>query len=188
MQIPLEIRFHNLDRSPEIEAAAREAATKLERFAEQIIRCQVTIEAPHKHHHRGNLFSVTVDVRLPGGEVVASRTPSAHHAHEDVRVALRDAFDAARRQVQDRVRVRRGKVKAHETPAHGEIVALDVDAGFGRIRSADGREIYFHRNSVLNADFSLLEVGAEVRFDEEPGEQGPQASSVHLIGKHHIVG
>jgi cold shock CspA family protein len=188
MQVPLEIRFHNLDHSPFVEAAVREAAKKLERYADQIIRCQVTIEAPHKHHHQGNLFKVTVDVRLPGGEVIASRGPSEHHAHEDAKVALRDAFKAVRRQIQDHVRVRRGKVKSHETAPHGKIFELNREAGFGRIRTPDGREVYFHRNSILNADFDHLETGAQVRFDEEAGDQGPQASSVHVVGKHHIVG
>jgi cold shock CspA family protein/ribosome-associated translation inhibitor RaiA len=187
MQVPLEIRFHNLDPSPSVETAVREAATKLEQFADDIISCKVTIEAPHKHHQQGNLFKVTVDVRLPGGEVVASRSPHAHHAHEDAHVALRDAFNAARRQIQDHVRVRRGKVKAHETPSHGEILKLDREVGYGRIRSADGRDVYFHRNSVVDADFDKLEPGMQVRFDEEPGDEGPQASTVHVAGKHHII-
>jgi cold shock CspA family protein/ribosome-associated translation inhibitor RaiA len=187
MQVPLEIRFHNLERSPAVETAVREAAARLERFADQIISCKVTIEAPHKHHHQGNLFKVIVDARIPGGEVVASRNIAEHHAHEDVRVALRDAFNAARRQIQDRVRVQRGKVKAHETPPHGRILELDRERGSGRIVSADGREIYFHRNSVVGADFDRLEAGMEVRFDEAPGDAGPQASTVHVVGKHHIV-
>jgi cold shock CspA family protein len=101
---------------------------------------------------------------------------------------LRDAFKAARRQLQDRQRVRRGDVKPHETPPHGVIASLDRERGCGRLRASDGREIYFHRNSVLNADFDRLEPDMQVRFTEESGDEGPQASSVQLIGKHHIVG
>lgn len=187
MQVPLEIRFHNLDPSPAVEAAIREAAAKLERFAGDVISCKVTIEAPHKHHQQGNLFKVTVNVQLPGGEVVASRSPDAHHAHEDAHVALRDAFNAARRQIQDHVRVRRGKVKAHEPQAQGEILELNREEGYGRIRGADGRDVYFHRNSVVDAEFDQLETGTQVRFDEEAGEKGPQASTVHVAGKHRIA-
>ena len=114
MQIPLEIVFHNLDRSPAVEAAVRERAAKLEHFAPNITSCRVTVEAPNKTHQQGSLYSVRVDLRFPGGEAVASRAPAEHHSHEDVYVAVRDAFKAARRQLQDRVRVRRGDVKHHE--------------------------------------------------------------------------
>ena len=188
MQVPIEIHFRNMDSSPAVEAAVRERVAKLERFADQIVSCRVTIEAPHKHHHQGNLYSVSVDLRFPGGEVIAHRAPAAHQAHEDVYVAVRDAFKAARRQLQDRVRVQRRQVKPHEAPPHGKIAALYPDRSCGRIATSDGREIYFHRNSVLNANFDHLEPGLEVRFHEETGDQGAQASSVHVIGKHHIVG
>jgi cold shock CspA family protein/ribosome-associated translation inhibitor RaiA len=148
----------------------------------------VTVEAPHKHHRQGKLYRVAVDVRLPGGEVVASRDPSAHHAHEDVYVSLRDAFKAVRRQLQDYVRVRRGKVKAHETPPHGTISVLYPEEDYGRIATSDGRDIYFHRNSVVNAQFEHLKLGDEVRFSEEAGERGTQASTVHVVGKQHPAG
>jgi ribosomal subunit interface protein len=187
MQIPLEIRFQNIDRSPTVEAAVREAAAKLEQFADTIMSCRVTVEGPHKRHQQGNLFAVHVDVRYAGGEVVASREPSAHHAHEDVYVAVRDAFKAARRQLQDRVRVQRGDVKPRAVEPHGKILSLDPARDCGLIETSDKREIYFHRNSVLNASFDKLEPGVEVRFSEERGDEGPQASTVHVIGKHHLV-
>jgi ribosomal subunit interface protein len=113
MQVPLEIVFHNVERSAAVEAAVRERVAKLEQFAENITSCRVTVEAPHKNHEQGNLFSVRVDLRFPGGEAVANRSPSENHAHEDVYVALRDAFKAARRQLQDCQRIRRGDVKRH---------------------------------------------------------------------------
>ena len=187
MQVPLEIVFHNVDRSPAVEAAVRERAAKLEQFADNITSCRVTVEAPHKNHQQGNLYTVRIDLRFPGGEAVANRSPSENHAHEDVYVALRDAFRAARRQLQDRQRIRRGDVKPHEPPPHGRIASIDRERGSGRIAAADGREIYFHRNSLLNGRFEQLEPGMEVRFSEEPGDKGPQASTVHLIGKHHVV-
>jgi cold shock CspA family protein len=98
-----------------------------------------------------------------------------------VAVAIRDAFHAARRRLQDYLRIERGDIKAHEGPPHGKIVALVRDQDFGRIATPDGREVYFHRNSVLNADFDALEPGTPVWFDEERGDEGPQASSVHVI-------
>jgi len=187
MQLPLEVRFHKLDRSEAVEAAVREAATKLERFANDIVSCRVTIEGPHKHHQQGNLFAVRIDVRYAGGEVVVSRDPSAHQAHEDVHVAIRDAFDAARRQLQDRIRIRRGDVKPHEHEPHGKVLSIDPERNCGVIATSDGREIYFHRNSVLDDGFTRLTPGAEVRLSIEQGDKGPQASTVRAIGKHHLV-
>lgn len=184
MQTPLEIRFHNVDASPTVEADIREQVAKLEIQRSDLISCHVTVEAPHRRHRQGNLYSVRVDLRYAGGETVASRSPSEHHAHEDIRLAVHDAFRAVRRQLQDQTRVRRGDVKPHEQAPHGTVAVLDKAAGYGRISTSDGRDIYFHRNSVLNAGFEALELGTEVRFAEELGEQGPQASSVHVIRSH----
>lgn len=188
MQIPLQIRFRNLEPSTFIEDAARKRAQKLERFVDDIVSCRVTIEAPHLKQHHGNLYNVSVDVRVPGKEIVVSRSPDDDHACEDVYVALRDAFDAARRQLQDYQRERRGRVKQHEVPLHGKVVELNPADDFGRITDSRNREVYFHRNSIVNADFDKLNLGDEVRFADEAGERGPQATTVYLIGKHHIVG
>lgn len=188
MQVPLQIYFHNLEPSDAVEANVRKRAERLERYCDKIISCRVTIESPHKHHHQGNIYSVTIDVRTPGDESIASRAPTEHHAHEDVYVVIRDAFDAMRRQLQDHQRQKRGHVKFHDTPPHGKVTQLYPAGDYGTITDSDGREIYFHRNSVVNADFDSLTVDSEVRFVEELGEKGPQASSVHLIGKHHVVG
>jgi len=108
MQIPLEIRFRNMDPSPAVETAIRKKVEKLERYGEHILNCSVTVEVPHKHQAKGTLYRVVVDIRVPGGEIVASRDPGQDQAHEDIYVALRDSFKAARRQLQNHVRVRRG--------------------------------------------------------------------------------
>jgi ribosomal subunit interface protein len=118
MQIPLEISFRNMDPSPAVEARIREKAAKLERFHDRIIGCTVVVEAPHKHHHKGKLYSVHIDISLPGKDVVVDRSKPLDHAHEDVYVALRDAFNAAVRQLEDHTRRMRGDVKSH-TPSPG---------------------------------------------------------------------
>jgi len=187
MKQPLQITFRDMPHSDAVETHIREKAAKLEEFYEYIVACHVVIEQPHAHHQQGKLFHVSINLTLPDGELTANRTPQDHHAHEDANVAIRDAFKALRRQLQDFVRKQRGKVKKHESPDHGKISEIINNKDFGRILTADGREIYFHRNSLVDAGFDALEIGSEVRFVEESGEQGPQASSVHLIGKHHIV-
>ena len=79
-----------------------------------------------------------------------------------------------------------GKVKLHEVDAHGRVSKISAEEDFGFIATPDGREIYFHRNSVIDNAFDRLSVGSEVRFAEELGEKGAQASTVYLIGKHHL--
>lgn len=188
MKLPLQVTFRGMDPSPAVEASVREKAERLDRYYDRIMSCRVIVEASHKHHNKGNLYHVRVDVTVPEGEIVASRDPGKDHSHEDVYVAIRDAFDAVRRQLEDYARRRRQDVKSHEPPPHGVVAELVPEQDYGRIRTPDGREIYFHRNSVLNAAFDRLKVGDEVRFDEEMGDAGPQASTVRLVGKHHIVG
>lgn len=187
MDVPLQIRFHKIEPSAAVEANIRKHVEKLERYCPDIVSCRVTVGAPHKNHHQGNIFQVTVDVRTPAGELVANRSPDSHHAHEDAYVAIRDAFNAVRRQLKQQTHEKRGKVKTHEAPPHGRITEIHPRDDYGRITDSYGREIYFHRNSLVNASFDDLETETEVRFVETSGDEGPQASSVYLLGKHHIV-
>jgi ribosome-associated translation inhibitor RaiA len=119
MQLPLDIRFHNTDRSPALETVIRERAEKLERYSGDIVSIRVSVEGPPRHSQHGGLYAVSVDLRFAGGEVVASRHPAARVEHEDIRLAVRDAFRAARRQLQDRVRKRDGRVKTHQSRESG---------------------------------------------------------------------
>lgn len=188
MELPLQITFRNLGRSEAIEAKIRERANKLNQFHDHIMSCRVAVEAQHKHHRQGNHYHIRVDVTVPGGELVSSREPDQHQGYEDIYVAIRDAFDAIRRQLENYGRRQSRQVKVHETPPHGHIVEHYPAEDYGRIEVSDGRLVYFHRNSVVDAEFDKLQIGAQVRFSEEMGERGPQASTVHIVGKHHIVG
>jgi ribosomal subunit interface protein len=178
MSLALQITFRGLDPSPALEATVREHVARLERFSDDITRCHVLVEAPHRRHHQGNLFRLRIDLAVPGREIVVGRDPAERQAHEDPYVAIRDAFDAARRQLEDHARVLRAAVKTHVETTHGRVAKLFPEGGYGFIETANGREIYFHRNSILNHDFEKLRIGAAVRFAEESGDRGPQASSV----------
>ena len=102
MQQPLQITFRGIDPSPFIEARVRELATRLDRFANRITSCHVTIELPHQHHHQGNHYRVQVELALPGGSVVATRGDTPNQSYEDAHVAIRDTFIAAARQLEER--------------------------------------------------------------------------------------
>lgn len=184
----LQITFRNVDASPTIEAKIRERARELEQFFDRIVSCRVVVEAPNRRRH-GGLFHIRVDLKVPGKEIVVKRDPPEHHAHEDVYVAVRDCFDAVRRQLEDHVRRCRGDVKTHEVSAHGKVASLMAERDCGFIAASDGTEVYFHRNAVANGNFEKLAVGDEVRFSSHfgEGEKGPQASNVIAIGKHHLL-
>jgi cold shock CspA family protein/ribosome-associated translation inhibitor RaiA len=181
MNLPLQITLRHMEASPALEARIRILASRLDRFSTHITRCHVLVEAPHLHHEQGNLFDVKIDITVPDAEISIHRARPQDHTHEDPYVALRDAFRAARRKLQDYQRKHRRDVKTHAALPHGRIRELDADRGFGRIESDDGRLIYFHRNSVLGLSFDALTTGAEVSFAEEAGERGPQASAVHVL-------
>ena len=205
MLMPVHITFRGFARADALEADIRERVAWLEQFYDGIVGCRVLVEVPHRHRHDGRHYHVRVEVTVPGGApIVVSREPSlhgplkdaataAHHKETDIeavhryaRVAVHEAFDAARRRLQDFAREQRGAVKAHEIPAHGTVAEISQANGYGFIQ-ADERQIYFARESVLGDAFDELVVGTPVAFVEERGEKGPQASTVRVLGKHHYV-
>lgn len=179
MQIPLQITFRGIPHSDAVEARIREKAGKLDRFHSHIMSCRVAVEAEHHHHHQGNQYPIRIDITTPRKELVISREHHDKQAYEDVYVAIRDAFDAATRQLEDYARIQRGKVKTHDLQSRGAVIRLLQEKDHGFIESEDGREIYFHRNSVSGAGFDSLKVGDEIRYIEETDDLGPQASIVY---------
>lgn len=113
MPIPMQITFRDMEPSPAIEERIRERAERLAHFADRITHCHVVVQAPHRHQHQGRLYQVHVDLSVPGAHLAVTRQPESRHTHEDVYVAVRDAFDAARRQLEDHIRRQRGEVKSH---------------------------------------------------------------------------
>jgi len=187
MQIPVEITFKEMEHSRAVEARIRELAAKLERVYDRVVRCEVMVETPHRHQTKGRQYHVRVRLTVPGGEIVASQDPGPDGAHEDIYVALRDTFAAAKRQLEEHARksLKRGEgaPRARSGAAHGRVTFIDVEKEWGWIEPDDGRRVYFHRNSVLGG-VDQLTVGDEVRFTEEDGNEGPQASTVDPIGLH----
>ncbi len=171
-----------------IKADISEKFAKLERFCSNIMGCRIVVEAPHRHRREGRLYHVSIDLKLPRRVVVVDREPHEHAAHEDIFVAVRDAFHAARRRLEDQARLLRKDVKLHEAPPRGSVSKLFPKDGYGFIEASGGREIYFHKNSVLENAFVRLTVGSRVCFFEEEGEKGPQASSVRLLKKSRLKG
>ncbi|KTD20996.1 sigma 54 modulation protein YhbH [Legionella lansingensis] len=187
MQLPIQVVFRNMEPSPTAEQKARSLAQKLERYFDKIMACRVVIESPHRHHHKGKLYHVRIDLTVPDAELVASRERSEHHAHEDVYVAIRDAFNAIKRQLQSYARQRRGEVKHHEQPLYGHVLEVCPPADYGYIETPDGRQIRFTSHSVIDYDFTKLEVGDRVRFAEveNANAEEPVASTVYVENTTH---
>lgn len=182
MKIETVVTFKDIEPSPAIEADIRRQAEHLERFHDRIITCRVVVSAPHRHHHKGRLYHIHIDLSVPGREIVVNREGGLDHAHEDVYVAIRDAFNAAQRQLEDYVRKQSGhRSKRHPVAERGQVVRLMTEDGYGFIETGDGREVYFSRESVNDAGWRTIEVGSNVRLKEADGDRGPYAISVTVL-------
>lgn len=180
MQLPLQITFRNFPASEAVEARIRAKAAKLDEFYPRITSCHIVVEEQDRHRHQGKQFTVRLDIRVPGHEVVIDRDH-----HEDIYVALRDAFNAAGRRLADLARTQRGDVKAHEVPQHGTVKRLVPGEAYGSIETSDGHEFYFSSDNVAGGAFARLEIGTVVQFIAETTDKGrPHATRVST-GKHH---
>ena len=183
-QMVPEISFHGLERSDWVENYVAERLNKLERFAQGITRCRVTLNQEHGSHRKGNRYSVMIEVRIPPQhDLAATKHKDIRDLPNELSALINSAFSAIERQVKRTAALRRHEEKAHDGEVHGIVEKLFPE-GYGFLRTLEGnREIYFHRNSVLNDGFDRLALGTEVRFTPEEGEEGPQASSVHIVSK-----
>ena len=185
MQTPVEIDFQGMKGSEKLRTSIINHVDGLEERFGRITACRVALKGPSEHHRKGTPYEISIRLLLPQGrEIDIARTSFADERLADIDFAINDAFKRARRRLSDQARLIRGHVKSHNGQPVATVRRVDSAAGFGFLETADGREIYFHRNSVLNNAFPHLAPGARVAFCEETGEKGPQASTVKLLGKH----
>jgi cold shock CspA family protein/ribosome-associated translation inhibitor RaiA len=185
METPVELEFPGLSRKNALRSRVLKHVSALEKRYGRITACRVVVKAPSNRQRKRGVYEISIHLALPQGrevEIARSRSPDADHG--DVAVAINDAFRRARRRLQDHARRMRGTVKTHDGPPVATVRTVDGAAGFGFIETADGRDVYFHRNSVLHDAFARLAPGARVTYFEEMGDKGPQASTVRLLGKH----
>jgi len=187
MQIPLEVTFRDMKRSDAVENLVRKHAARLEKFCDHIDSCRVAIERPHRRRHAANDYRVRLDITVPPGhEIVITREADEggeHHARnnqEALYKLVHQAFEVAVRQVKKVTQRQRGYVKSHPAQEVSAVVMRLLD-DHGFLQTVDGREVYFHRNSVLSSGFDQLKPGVGVTFNEEQGDEGPQASSVRVL-------
>ena len=181
MNVPLELSFRNVTSSVAIEDLIQRQTEKLARVCEHLTSCRVAIERPHARPSSGTIWRVRLELHVPPGhELAVVHEGLDGDAHESLPHAIRDAYDRARRAVKRLKQQQRGEVKRHPAQQLAGVVEQVLD-GYGFIRTVDGRQIYFHENAVLEAAFDALVPGMGVAYEEEPGDEGPQASTVRVV-------
>lgn len=181
MAVPVQITFRDIPPSAAVAAHVERRAEKLDTFYARMSKCHVVVEEPHRHSRQGKKYRVEIDMHVPGKELVISKNPE--DSKEDLHAAIDMAFDDAERVLEDYARQLQPDTKLHVAPPRGVVARIFHDRGYGFIEAeGDGHEVYFHRNSVIGERFEKLSTGAKVRFAEEDGDKGPQASTVHVVG------
>lgn len=182
MQVAPQITYRGVDAAPHVDAKIHERIGKLEEFHDRITSCRVTVEAPHVQGRKGEIYKIGIDIQVPGGDIIVNRERGKNHAHEDILVAIRDAFNAAQRQLEDHVRKTGGvHVKAHPSKTSGKVTDKFVDEAYGFIETDLGTRYFFRADSVTGDGWNGLEIGSQVHFTEMEGEDGPHAVAVTLM-------
>ncbi|GAX34460.1 HPF/RaiA family ribosome-associated protein [Nodularia sp. NIES-3585] len=188
MKVPPEITYRNVEKTTAIDNLVHEKIAKLENVCDRISSCHIAIEKVHDRPRSGSPYRVRIDLTVPPGhELVAERNPAESNQYDPLDAVIRDAFNAARQQLvklnerQHESDYAHNQEEAEETTAL--ITKLFKDRGYGFLKTLDGHEIYFHRNSVIHHDFDRLEIGTAVHFSFVEGEEGPQATTVKIFDK-----
>jgi cold shock CspA family protein/ribosome-associated translation inhibitor RaiA len=185
METPLELSFRGLENTEDREDLVREKVAKLEQVCDTITSCRVAVETAQESQQTGNALRMRVEVRVPRhNEIVVTQKLDSDQAADPFPRLVRDTFEAVQRKLREVTERQRGEVKPGATVDELAIVSkLFEGRDYGFLETMDRREIFFHRNAVLNNDFDRLTVGTGVRFVEEEGEKGPQASTVLIVDK-----
>ena len=185
MQTSPEIIFHDVQRSAWVENYILERVRRLDRFADGITSCRVSLARDQASHHKGNRYSLMVEVRTPPNrDLAAKKARTIRDLAAELPALINLGFGAIERQLKKTAELRRGEGKRPDHGGPHGIVEKLFDEGYGFLRAlGDERQVYFHRNSVLHGDFERLAIGTEVRFTPQDGDEGPQASSVQIVAK-----
>ncbi|MGV2828204.1 HPF/RaiA family ribosome-associated protein [Myxosarcina sp. GI1(2024)] len=186
MQIPPSVTYRNLEKTPAIEALVEEKIAKLERFCDYINSCRVVVDKVKEHPDSGSPYRVSIDITIPNSrEIAVNYSPDTGKQYAPLEAVIRDAFEAAIRQIKDLSDEQQGERKIHPQQEMDAVVTkLFAEQDYGFLKTIDtGKEVYFHRNSVIHDDFDRITVGTGVRYRETQGEMGPQATTVQIVDK-----
>lgn len=182
MQVPIEISFRGVDHTDELDDLIREHAAGLDRVHDHVTSCHVTVEKPQEHQDSGRPWRVRLDITVPKGhEIVVRKEPNRGDMHEPLQSVIRDAFDAAERQLIELKEKQRRDVKSNAMEeAVGVVSRVFPEKGYGFITDASEQDIYFSANAVQQNEFERIREGTAVWYVAETGEKGLQAVSVRI--------
>ncbi|MBW4648168.1 MAG: cold shock domain-containing protein [Kastovskya adunca ATA6-11-RM4] len=185
MKVPLEVSYRNVEKTNDLETLVREKVGKLEQVCDHISSCRVVVEKANERPKSGSPYRVSIDLTVPPShELAAVENPGQGTQYVPLETVIRHAFDAARRQLVELSDRQNDAVKTHPEQEMTAIVTkLFPEQGYGFIKSLTGEDVYFHENSVVNHDFDRIDVGTGVHFVAVEGEQGLQATTVHIVDK-----
>jgi ribosomal subunit interface protein len=175
---PVQIVIRDMEKSTALKDHILQKAEKLTQYYRHIHSIRVVVELPQKHKRNGKLFRVRIDLVVPGKELIVN-----HRLDQDVYIAIRDAFKALLRQLEDYASIRRGAVKNHVRANFGYISKVFPQEKYGFIQGVDGNEYYFSTTHVSHPHFDQLLIGDMVQFQGAIGSEGMQAHKVTIEKK-----
>lgn len=184
MQNPPEISFRGVDHTQEIDDEIRSNLGRLERVCDHVITCRLAIEKIQRDQARGNPYRVRLVVSVPPGHQIVIVRGQKHpsESHQPLTVIIHHVFETASKRLRKLSELQNRQVKRHlEQEVNGVVDKINLQDGYGFIRSEDNSQVYFHRNAVLHNKFDRLHKGDGVHFLAELGDQGPQATTVRVI-------
>jgi len=188
MQVPLEIAFHNIEKTDWAEATIREHVARLERIYDRVIACRVRVDQRNSNPTKTIPPVVHIEIGLPGRkDIVIAHEPDRLQQRfqtPDLHNAINEAFRIAERRLSEFKHQLKHPTaeRRHEAVREfrGQIAEINPDDDFGYLLTKEGGLLYFHRNSLLSGDFNSLKRGDEVSYVEAMGDTGPIASKVRV--------
>lgn len=171
--LPVQITVRDMPVSDALETLIRKRAYKLNHFYDRIMGCRIVIDLAQKHKHQGKLYNIRIDVTVPGKEIVVT-----HKYDQDIYIAIREAFSAIERRLEEHARKRHGRVKTHDNVMHGYVTRIIAAEGYGFIEGVDGNEYYFSITNVSYPSFERLSIGDAVEYIAQQVNDGRQAHRV----------
>lgn len=183
MDVPLQLSFKNVEKTPALDDLVREKVDKLESLSSSLTSCRVHVEREHESQTTGNGYHLRIEMHAaPGHVLLVEDTPGEGSVNDELSSVLIDAFQTATRRPKEHEERNHGEVKTHPQQEVGAVVRnLFAEEGYGFAESLQGETVYFHRNSVINDDWDRLQEGSGVRLVVTEGDKGPQATTVQVI-------
>ncbi|MDD4859508.1 MAG: HPF/RaiA family ribosome-associated protein [Dehalococcoidales bacterium] len=185
MQVPPEISYEGVEKTAALDELILNQIAKLEKVCNYIVSARIAVESYTQSRHTGNAYRVRIDIHIPHAQnMVVKRVSVASREFEPLPTIIKRAFKSAERQLAKLTEIKRREVKSHpDNEVTAFVDRIFRDEGYGFLRALDGHQVYFHRNSCLHGEWERLTAGTGVRYTEELGDKGPQASSIEIVNK-----